>query len=253
MSTISSLTSNMAATLFARMDSENQGYIDKSQFEDSFSNTSTGKTSGNTPQTIDFSQIFATLDTDSDGKVTESEFSAGLQNIADQVDEQLGQLRMDQAMGQMPPPPPGPPSSSGEESTSSSISSLSGFSQDELEQQLAELTASGSNNTADTHRASLISSIVSNFSTADTDGNGKVSNAEAMAYAQANNLGPDEKVSSISASSSSGTDSSTTSSTSTSDSELKLMLSILLLAQSYGTFGSSLLLDTDTSSISTEA
>lgn len=252
MSTISSLTSNMAATLFARLDSENQGYIEKSQFEGSLNSTRSSETD---TQGIDFSKLFETLDTDSDGKITESEFSSGLQNIADQVDEQLGQLRMGEAMGRMPPPPP-PSESSGsaeEAAAAASVSSLNGFSQDELEQQLAELTASDSISGADTHRASLISSIINNFSTADTDGNGKVSDAEAMAYAQANNLGPEEKVGSVAPPASSGTDSSTTSSTSSSDSELKLMLSILLLAQSYGAFGSSLLLDTDTSTVSTEA
>ena len=56
-----------------------------------------------------------------------------------------------------------------------------GFSKDQLTAQLEEIGST------DSQRSSLISSIVNNFDAADTNGDGVVSNAEAMAYDQSTN------------------------------------------------------------------
>ena len=57
-----------ADKLFARMDSNGDGKIDKSELEAAF------KAAGATPQQAD--AVFAKLDTDGDGSVTKSEFVA---------------------------------------------------------------------------------------------------------------------------------------------------------------------------------
>jgi Ca2+-binding EF-hand superfamily protein len=117
-------------------------------------------------------------------------------------------MRMSDAMGAagangaMPPPPP---------------QNDAGFTKEELQSQLDEIGSS------DSKRSSLISKVVENFDTADTNGDGKVSFKEAMAYDQSGT------------SASTGTTSS--SDTSASSSEAQLMLQIMKLAQAYGLFG----------------
>ncbi len=188
--------SSMASQMFSRLDTRQQGYIEKSDLASAFSKIN-GSSSG-TDSGTGVDDVFAALDGDSDGKVTESEFSSALNKLKEELDNQFGQMRMHQGMsghgpqgmsGNMPPPPP----DGGQDS---------GFSKDELSSQLKEIGSS------DSQRSSLISSIVDNFDKADSNGDGKVNREEAMAYGE----------SLQSSGSSTTTASSTSSSTSSSDS-----------------------------------
>jgi Ca2+-binding EF-hand superfamily protein len=152
----------MADDLFSKLDTSGQGYIEKADLQTAFDSISTG-----TDSTTDVDSIFSQLDGDSDGKVTKQELTDKLQQLADQLDEQFQSMRMQQGMaaggmGGMPPPP----------------QNDTGFTQDELTSQLEEIGDS------DSTRATLISSIVENFDTADADGDGKVTGSEAMSYAE---------------------------------------------------------------------
>jgi len=149
--------SSSLSQLFSKIDSKRQGYIEKSDLASIFQSISG---SGDDSSVED---LFSMLDSDSDGKVTEREFSTTLSKLQQQLEDQFGQMRMQQGMQGMPPPPP---------------QNDEGFTQDELSAQLEEIGDS------DSERASLISDIVSNFAAADSDGDGKVSFAEAMAYKQ---------------------------------------------------------------------
>lgn len=200
MSSISSISS-LASTLFARLDTKSQGYIEKTDLQSAFDKLATSSSASSADE------VFSSLDSDQDGKITESELSSSLQKLADQIDSQLDGMRMSSAMGAMggsggmPPPPP---------------ADDEGFTQDELSSQLDEIGST------DSKRSSLISNIVANFDEADTDGNGKVSMQEAMAYDQAN---------------SSSTSNSAGSSRATStENEFAVMLKVMQLAQSYGAF-----------------
>ena len=145
--------SSSLSQLFSRIDSKRQGYIEKSDLASIFQSISG---SGDDSSVED---LFSMLDSDSDGKVTEREFSTTLSKLQQQLEDQFGQMRMQQGM-----PPPPPPQND------------EGFTQDELQAQLEVI------GDTDSQRASLISNIVSNFAAADSDGDGKVSFAEAMAY-----------------------------------------------------------------------
>lgn len=148
----------MADNLFSKLDTSGQGYIEKTDLQSAFASISDTET--------DVDSIFSQLDTDSDGKVTKDEFSNSISQLAQQLDEQYQSMRMQQGMagmmGGMPPPP----------------ANDTGFTKDELTSQLDEIGST------DSARSTLISSIVENFDTADTDGDGKVNASEAMAYAQ---------------------------------------------------------------------
>lgn len=205
---ISSSISSMASSLFAKLDTKNQGYIEKSDLQAAFAKISDGSSEAD--------EVFSSLDGDSDGKVTESELTSTLTRMAEQLDSQFDSMRMSQAMGGMggpggpggaggmPPPPP---------------QDDAGFTEDELSAQLEEIGSS------DSERASLISSVLENFDEADTDGDGKVSFKEAMAYDQAQQTGSESSSRSGELSEASQQE------------EFAVMLRMMQLAQSYGVFG----------------
>jgi Ca2+-binding EF-hand superfamily protein len=198
----------MAEQLFDKLDTSGQGYLQKTDFESAFSSISSSGSSS-----TDVDSLFTQLDGDSDGKVTKQEFSTALSQLSEQLDQQFQSGRMQEAMqmggmggpggmGGMPPPPP--------------PANDEGFSKDELNSQLEEIGST------DSKRASLISSIVENFDAADTDGDGKVSFQEAMAFDQASKT-------------SSSSDSSASATVSTEDSEARVMMQIMKLMQAYMT------------------
>lgn len=156
--------SQMASKLFSRLDSKGQGFIEQSDLQSAFSQVFGNASSSEANDAS--SQLFSALDGDSNGKVTESEFSTGMQKLAEALDSQAFSSRMGGAGGMPPPPPPG----GGQDDA--------GFTKDELQSQLEEIGST------DSKRSSLISSVVENFDKADANGDGKVSATEAMAYEQ---------------------------------------------------------------------
>lgn len=200
----------MASKLFSKLDTKGQGFIEESDLQSAFNQAFSSATSGTSASTStdsSASALFKALDGDSDGQLTESEFSSSIQKLADALDSQAFSSRMGgaHAAGGMPPPPPP------EDDT--------GFTQDQLSSQLSEIGST------DSERSDLISKIVSNFDKADANGDGKVSMQEAMAYDQS---------SQSSSTSSSTTDTSTASTTSSSQSDAALMHKLMELARAYG-------------------
>lgn len=192
--------SQMASQLFSRIDTKNQGYIEKSDLASAFSQISE---KGQSDSTVD--DVFSTLDSNSDGKVTKDEFSSVLAQLQEQMTSRRmqnagggGQQGGPQGVGGMPPPPP-----RGEGPT---------LSKDELVSQLA------SDDGSDAERTSLMTTIVNNFDAADTDGDGKVSFKEATAYDQSTKTDA----------------SSSASSTNTANSEAQVMMKIMQLVHAYG-------------------
>lgn len=200
--------SQMASRLFGKLDSKNQGYIEKSDLASALSQLdSTAST--DTSSSVD--ELFSTLDGDGDGKVTESEMTTSMKKLAEELDSQFNSMRMQGGMAGaqgMPPPPP-PQGGQGEDS---------GFSKDELTAQLEEIGST------DSKRSELISNVVNNFDEADADGDGKVTAQEAMAF--------DQK-SSQSATSSGSADSASPGVGVESDSA-RMLMKIMQLAHAYG-------------------
>lgn len=155
--------SQMANRMFSKLDSENKGYLEASDLQSAFS------TIGSTDEDGTTAELFKKLDGDGDGKVTESEFGEGFQKLAEQLDSQFHSMRMQGGsmgmmggMGAMPPPPP--------------VGQDQGFTEEELQAQLNQAEET------DSQRTTLLTKLVNNFDEADSDGDGKVSFAEAMAY-----------------------------------------------------------------------
>ena len=194
--------SQMASKLFSRLDTNGQGFIEQSDLQSAFSQVFGNAASSQANDAG--SQLFSALDGDSNGKVTESEFSSGMQKLAEALDSQAFSSRMGGAGGMPPPPPPG----GGQDDA--------GFTQDELQSQLDEIGST------DSKRSSLISSVVDNFDKADTNGDGKVSATEAMAYEQSTQ------------SSTSGNSTSTGSASSSSQTDAMLAQRLMELIRAYG-------------------
>lgn len=159
-------SSQTMQNLFSELDTSGQGYLEKTDLQTAFNKvTSTTATSGQLEDESNIDELFSQLDTDGDGKVTKQEFTDSLARIDEQINSLFSAMRMNEAKGGMPPPP-------------SDRNGENGFTAEELSAQLAEI---GSN---DNERSSLISNILENFDQADSNGDGKVSFEEAMAFDQ---------------------------------------------------------------------
>ena len=202
--------STMAENLFSKLDTTGKGYIEQSDLTSALAGLSSTSSSGNST-TTSASELFSQLDSDGDGKVTQDELTTSLQKLAESLDSQFDQMRV---QGGMPPPPP--PSEDD-----------AGFTEEELTSQLAEIGGT------DTARAGLISNVVNNFDAADTNQDGKVSFQEAVAYDKAN---PTTSTSSsgTSTTSTSSTDSSSTTVAGTEKTDAQVFRQLMDLLRTYG-------------------
>ena len=195
--------SQMASQLFSRLDTKSQGFIEKSDLASAFSQIS-AKAEASTSSVDD---VFTALDGNSDGKVTKDEFASVLAQLQEQMDSQRMQGGAHGAGGMPPPPPPGDDA---------------GFTKDELTSQIESADSS------DTQRTELLNKIVENFEAADSDGDGKVSFKEAMAYDEST------KTATTDSSSTSGSTSSTTTAASNNDDQIMFKIMQLMHAYSSG-------------------
>lgn len=140
----------MVDNLFSQLDSTGKGYLEKSDLVSAYESV------GAATSSVSVDDVFSTLDADTDGKVTKEEMATGIQKLAEQLDNAFNAMRM----RGMPPPP-----SSGQDS---------GLTQDEV--------SSIASTTEDSKLAELMNNLAANFDEADTDGDGKVSVQEAMAF-----------------------------------------------------------------------
>jgi Ca2+-binding EF-hand superfamily protein len=149
-------SSNMAEELFSNIDTSNKGYIEQADLESAMSSLS--DSSG----MMSSEELFSALDSDSDGKITQDELAASFENAA-------AEMRV-RGHGEMGPPPP--PQEEDE-----------GFTAEQLSEMASE--------SDDTVMADLFSQLAENFDEADTNGDGKITHDEAMAFDQSVN-GTDE-------------------------------------------------------------
>lgn len=142
---ISAGVSKWADSVFSKLDTKNQGYIDKTDLQSALSATD----DGGGMQSGDIDDAFSALDGDGDGKVTKSELTDAMTRLSDQLNAQFDASRVN-GRGMRPDgPPPGPPPGGAGGSTDS--------------------TSSASNTSSTTEPA-------------DTNGDGTVSAQEQAAY-----------------------------------------------------------------------
>jgi hypothetical protein len=101
----SSGLSKWADSVFSKLDTKNQGYIEKSDLQGALSGVD-----GSATQSSDIDDAFGALDGDGDGKVTKSELTDAMTKLSDQLNAQFDASRANGG-GMRPdgPPPDGPP------------------------------------------------------------------------------------------------------------------------------------------------
>lgn len=216
--------SKIADTIFSKLDSKGQGFLEVSDLQSALTNLSSSgssttiSTDANQP---DASDLFKKLDGNGDGKLTKSEFSDGLKALAQQFESQFNSSRTSYADGvQGGQRPPGPPP--GVESGGLNKSQLSG-----LASQVAQ---------SDSKAGSDLNSVAQNFDAADTNQDGKVSLQETLAYLDkqaeaksANSVSGTEKTDN----SASSTSSDSTSAASKTNNDSAIFKQVLQLLQAY--------------------
>ena len=143
------------SSLFSRIDTNNQGYIEKSDLLSALDQVSSEDNS----EAVD--KIFSKLDADNSGQLTEQEMVDGLGKLEAELNSQFNQSRVGRGGGH-----------GGDQDV--------GFTQEELTSMIDEAGDSDP-------RTALMQTVVDNFDTADTDGDGLVTHSEAVAYDQSVN------------------------------------------------------------------
>lgn len=152
----------MAEDLFSKLDSKHQGYLEKSDLESALSKIGTSSGSAGSSSA---NPMFAKLDSDGDGKVTKQELSATFEQMASQLDGPFPRTRL-QGQGDAPP------------QDNSKVDE--GFTKDQLSAMAEDSQSS------DSQLSDLFGQLAGNFDAADSNGDGKITHDEAMAYQQAN-------------------------------------------------------------------
>jgi len=161
-SIISSVSSQITNNIFSKIDSKNQGYIEKSDLASALGKSDSENES-----------LFNSIDTDNDGQITKSEMTTKIENLLGQLNSNSSSNRMPppggamQSMGGMPPPPPPPSNEEDEGVTLEQASEIASTTDDEM-------------------LSSIMSEISENFEVADADGDGKVTREEGMAFHEEN-------------------------------------------------------------------
>lgn len=196
-------SAKLAEDLFAKLDTNNQGYIQKSDLESALSKVNGSGDSSNTLSTDDF---FAKMDSDGDGKVTQQEMAATFEQISSELDGPFPRMRL-QGQGDMPPPPP-----PGEQADQ-------GLSKDQLTEMINNASAT------DSSRTDGLSKLLDNFDQADSDADGKITHDEAKAFYESQDTGT-------------STTSNGSSEQSAGTSDMQFMKKLMDLLQAYGGFDS---------------
>ena len=119
---ISGGLSKWTDSVFSKLDTKNQGYIEKSDLQSALSGVD-----GSDTQSSDIDDAFSALDGDGDGKVTKSELTDAMTKLSDQLNAQFDASRVNGGGMRPHGPPPGPPpgGAKGAESTDSATSTSS--------------------------------------------------------------------------------------------------------------------------------
>ena len=183
----SSTVSNWSDSLFNKLDTKKQGYVDQSDLAAALGTDETGSTRNSD----DAAEMLKQIDGDGDGKITKSELSTAVSKVADELNAQFDSSRVDKsqaeeaagttaaagAMGSAKGAANTDAAASSDDDAALSVSSTTGTGSTAVARGAAP-TGGGSG------AASASSSTDTNkyVQAADTDANGEVSDTEAAAY-----------------------------------------------------------------------
>ena len=179
----SSTVSNWSDSLFNKLDTKKQGYVDQSDLVAALGTDEAGSTAN----ADDAAEMLKQIDGDNDGKITKSELSTAISKVADELNAQFDSSRVDKSQAGPPPAPP---------AGATGMANVDETSTDDEDDTAVAATGSASSAASGTKAApagggggaAAVSSSSSTESTnkyvqaADTDSSGEVSDDEAAAY-----------------------------------------------------------------------
>jgi hypothetical protein len=178
----SSSISNWADSIYSKLDTKNQGYIEKTDLQDALSKVSGN--GGDSGQSVNVDDTFSALDGDSDGKVTKSELTEAMTKLSDQLNAQFDASRV----GRGGPPAAGQDSGDASSSTDASATSgangmagMGGAGGPHGPHGGGRTDGDGDGDSADA-TSGTSSTSTDYVAAADTDKDGTVSDAEQAAY-----------------------------------------------------------------------
>lgn len=161
---LSGISSQISQNIFSKLDTEGQGYLSQEVLSSAFESLNSNAADS------DAETLVGAMDSDSDGQITKSELTQGIENLLSQLGKSqqrppMGGLGGMASMGGMPPP------SAGKGGEGLSVTA----------EQAAALAE-----TADDQRLSEVMTQVSdNFSEMDADEDGLVNREEVIAFNEA--------------------------------------------------------------------
>jgi hypothetical protein len=158
----SSTVGNWSDSLFNKLDTKKQGYVDPSDLAAALGADATGATTNSD----DAAAMLKQIDGDGDGKITKSELSTAISKVADELNAQFDSSRVDKSQA-------APAASTDETADDDSPVAATGSASGASAARGAPPAGGGGSSTESTNKYSAA---------ADTDSNGTVSDAEAAAY-----------------------------------------------------------------------
>jgi hypothetical protein len=95
----SSTVSNWSESLFNKLDTKKQGYVDQADLAAALGTDETGSTTNSD----DAAEMVKQFDGDGDGKITQSELSSAISKVADELNAQFDSSRVDKSQAGPPP------------------------------------------------------------------------------------------------------------------------------------------------------
>jgi hypothetical protein len=89
----SSTVNNWSASLFSKLDTKKQGYVDQADLAAALGTDATGSTTNSD----DAAEMVKQFDGDGDGKITQSELSSAISKVADELNAQFDSSRVDKS------------------------------------------------------------------------------------------------------------------------------------------------------------
>ncbi len=166
---ISSLSSQIASNMLSKIDTKNQGYIDKTELSTAYSSVDTSNADSS-------DDMFSHLDSDGDGKVTKSELTTGIENLLSKLNSSSVQGQGD---GNQPPPGDDQAQTEGTHGKHHHTENDTGLTKDQMTKMASD--------SKDSKFSSMLKDVSANFDSADTNKDGKVTREEAMAYEKSKN------------------------------------------------------------------
>lgn len=171
----SSTVSNWSDSLFSKLDTKKQGYVDQSDLVAALGTDEAGSTTNSD----DAAEMLKQIDGDGDGKITKSELSTAISKVADELNAQFDSSRVDKSQAGATGMANVDETTTTEDDDDTSVAATGSTTASGVK---AAPAGGGGGGAAPVSSGSSTESTNKYVQAADTDSSGEVSDDEAAAY-----------------------------------------------------------------------